>query len=72
MGKRKIYLVELKAIQRKYVAIEADDENEAGNIADDLLVWGDVDFKFNSTYKEDFTVLKELSEEETQKCKTIN
>lgn len=63
MSERKIYLAELIQTRRKYVAIEADDENEAGNIADDLLVWGDVDFYPNSKYEEGFKIHKEMNEE---------
>lgn len=69
MSKRKIYLVECKQIKTKKIAIIADDENDAGNIADDLLNYGVLDFESNFAYREDFEVMNELTEQEALRYK---
>lgn len=69
MSKRKIYLVECKQIKTKKIAIIADDENDAGNIADDLLNYGVLDFESNFAYREDFEVRNELTEQEALRYK---
>ena len=57
MSKRTIYLVECLQIRRKEISVEADDENDAENIVDDMLTWGEIDFNTNSRYEEDFNIL---------------
>lgn len=69
MSKRKIYLVECKQINTKKIAIIADDENDAGNIADGLLNYGVLDFESNFAYHEDFEVRNELTEQEALRYK---
>lgn len=54
--KKRIYSVECKQVRKKIISIEAEDENEAGNIVDDMLSWGEIDFNTNSSYKEDFNI----------------
>ena len=69
MSKRKIYLVECEQIKTKKVAIVTDNENDAGNIADDLLNYGVLDFESNFAYREDFEVKNELTEKEALRYK---
>lgn len=67
--KKRIYLVECQQIKTKKIAIIADDKNEAGNIADDLLNYGVLDFESNFAYREDFEVKNELAEKEALQYK---
>lgn len=62
----KFYAVEVMEGFKKTIVVEASDENEAGNIVDDLLVNGQIDFdsmKARSQYFQDFENIREISEE---------
>ena len=63
----KFYSVEVIEGVKKTIVIEASDENEAGNIVDDLLVNGQIDFdsmEARSQYFQDFEDIKEISAEQ--------
>lgn len=63
----KFYSVEVIEGVKKTIVVEAADENEAGNIVDDLLVNGQIDFdnmEARSQYFQDFENIREISKEQ--------